>query len=634
MRANLATAVVASIISISTCLAAEEDKQNNELEEQELVITSSRLPQPPASSSTTLDEERIESQRSANVLDLLSQAPGVFATQPGRAGGVSEVFLRGAESNFATVLVDGVRVSDPSNTRGGGYDFSTLNPDEIQRIEIVRGSLSAIHGSDAMSGVINILTRRPTSDFEAQARGEGGTHGYGRAFGSLSGPLSDSARAGLKAGYADLGEAVQGFTQRLATVQADIDVTASPMTNLRAGLRFADRERANFPDASGGPIFAATRELEQASATETTAWTHLHRTMNSAWQIDTFGAFHVREEEVSTPAITAGVFDGVPASSSDTRFHRAQLTINNAFALDPALELGGGVDLQFEDGRRDGFIDFGFMQLPSRFDSHRFTGAAYTEAKYIPVRGTELYGAARAEADEDGKFRSSGRFSIQRQTDPSAILLRASFASGYKRPSFYALGDTLVGNPDLNMETSTTLELSAEKSFAGGLWTMGATAFRSRYANLIDFDFTTFRLVNRSQTRIEGVELAATIHPLQTLSIDLHGTFSHIELPGEEDTLLYRPESYGGIRVDWRPNTLWTLQAHTQLAGGRWGSSVPTGLRRMSSYNRVDLSLSRKMSARMILFAALDNVLDETYSQAVGFPDPGFQARAGAALKF
>jgi len=603
-------------------------------EEPQVVVTSSRLSQPPVASSTTVEADQIEAQRSADVLNLLTLVPGVAATQPGGAGGVSEVFLRGAESNFATVIIDGVKVNDPSNTRGGGYDFSTLNPDEIQRIEIARGPLSAVQGSDALSGVINIVTRAPATDFTVHTRGEAGTQGYARAFAALSGPVSESLRAGLKAGYLDSGEVAQGSSQKLNTVQADLDAHPSAATSVRGGVRFADRQRTSFPDASGGPLFGSSRDLEEARAQETSAWARVHHAVSADWELDTFAAFYTREEEVQTPAIAPGVFDAVPASSGDTRFRRAQLTFNNSVTVDPAFEVGAGLDFELEDGHRDGRIDLGFVQLPSRFDSHRLTSAAYTEARYASANGIEVYGAARLEASEHDKSRASGRFSIQHQRSPADVLLRASIANGYKRPSFYALGDTLVGNPELDTETSTTLELAAEKSFAAGLWTASATAFRSRYNNLIDFDFATFRLVNRSLARSEGVELAATFNPLRTVSVQLHGTFSHIELNRGEDELFYRPESYGGMRVDWRPSTLWTVHADAQAVGKRLGSSVPTGVQSMRAYTRVNLAVARKVGKRATLFAAVDNLLNDAYQQGVGFPDSGVQARLGASLNF
>lgn len=642
MRVSLATAIFASLIGSSLTNAAAQSQtaphnaskssDAQKSAQDEIVITGSRLSQPIVN-LTSVAEAHIESQRSATTLDLLRQVPGVSATQPGGPGGVTEVFLRGAESNFATVLIDGVKVNDSSNTRGGGYDFSTLNPDEIEAIEVARGPLSAVHGSDAMSGVINIRTRRPADELSVLARGEVGADDYRRAFGSLSGPLNANFRAGLKASYADFGEPVEGSTQELTTVQGDIDASPSVSANIRAGLRYVERDRTSFPDASGGPLFAVSREVERAEAKETSAWTQVRYDVSSAWRIDTVASYYGRKEDVNTPAVAPGVFDPVPASVSDTHFKRGQLTVNNIVQFDSSLEVGGGVDLQYEAGERDGSLDVGIL-LPSDFDLNRFIGAGFVEARYAAESGLQVYGAGRVEKAEDDKTRASGRVAVQYRTHPDDVLLRASVGNGYKRPSFYALGDTLIGNPDLKMETSQTVELSAEKTFAEGWLTTGLSVFRSRYSDLIDFDFATFRLVNRSEAQIDGVELTATLNPLESLSVTMHGTFSSIELDGQENVLLYRPENYGGIRLDWRPTELWSFQAHAQFVGQRAGSSVPTGQVEMESYERLDLSASRKIGAYATVFAAVDNLFDDKHQQAVGFPDPGLQGRVGAAFSF
>src|SRR5690606_249138 len=187
-------------------------------------VTASRLPEPSAISISVLDEERIENQHGRDILDLLRVTPGISTTQPGGPGGFSEVFLRGAESNFTVVLIDGVRVNDPSNPRGGGYDFSTLNIDEIERVEIARGALSAVHGSDAMAGVINIVTKRPRAQRSASVRAEAGADDFQRASAVLSGPIAGDVRASVKASYVDFGDAVAGSTQRIASAQADIEL--------------------------------------------------------------------------------------------------------------------------------------------------------------------------------------------------------------------------------------------------------------------------------------------------------------------------------------------------------------------------------------------------------------------------
>jgi vitamin B12 transporter len=120
-----------------------------------------------------LDRDRIEVLNKRTVAQLLKTVPGVLVEELGGPGGLTAVSIRGGESNFTLVLLDGVAVNDPTNTRGGGFDFSRLNPASVERIEIVRGSQSAIYGSDALAGVINIITRRGVAGHRQQVAAGG-----------------------------------------------------------------------------------------------------------------------------------------------------------------------------------------------------------------------------------------------------------------------------------------------------------------------------------------------------------------------------------------------------------------------------------------------------------------------------
>jgi outer membrane cobalamin receptor len=626
------------IALICVCARAENAaaQSTSVVEVEPVQVTASRLPDPTPIGLTVLDEPRIEAQHGADVLDLLRATPGISTTQPGGPGGVSEVFLRSAESNFTVVLIDGVRVNDPSNPRGGGYDFSTLNAVEIERVEIARSALSAVHGSDAMAGAINIVTKRPSAEGVAQVRAEGGTEDFMRTSALLSGPLSDAVRGSVKASYVDFGDAIEGSSQRLATVQADIEAGSAHegMGNIRSGIRYAERDRHAFADASGGPLYAAIREPERAHAEETSAWAQATRAVTSAWSVDVTTSYFSRRERTTTPAIAPGEFDAVPASMSDSRFHRGQLTLSNLWIASPALDIGAGIDVQLEDGERDGEMDLGFATLPSDFDMDRLLRSVYTEARYRFAQGFELHGALRLDDSDDDTARTSGRILASYTHPSSAMSFHASWSNGHKQPSFYALGDTLVGNPELEVETSETIELGAQRKFADQKLTAAVTAFRSEYEDLIDFDFSTFRLVNRSRARIDGVELSLAARLTPTLTARAHATASDIELAEPGAALLHRPESYGGVQVGWTPMARWSLQANAQIVGKREGSSVPTGARTLQGYERLDVALSHELSTNATLFIAADNVLDEDYQEAVGFPSAGLRVRIGAAVTF
>ncbi len=151
----------------------------------------------------------IEARQADNVTDLLRQVPGLHIDQPGARGGVSSVYLRGSDPSLTMVLIDGIRVNDLTNNRGGSFDFSTLNTDHIERIEIVPGPLSAVYGSDALSGVINIITRRGHAESSRQIELVGGRFDYIRTRLQAQGQVGDLDYA-LSTVYLDNGEPIEG----------------------------------------------------------------------------------------------------------------------------------------------------------------------------------------------------------------------------------------------------------------------------------------------------------------------------------------------------------------------------------------------------------------------------------------
>ncbi|MCA9811144.1 MAG: TonB-dependent receptor, partial [Candidatus Dadabacteria bacterium] len=181
------------------------------------------LSQTPAS-VTVITREQIEERNPSSVAEILQQVPGLYVDQPASRGGVTSVYIRGGDPNFTLVLIDGVKVNDPTNNRGGSFDFSTLSPDNIERIEIVRDPMSSLYGSDALSGVINIVTKKGEGKPSAFAEGSYGRYGQYGFLGGISG-AGDFYNYSLSGSWLDDGEQVEGssfkspsFTGRLGVL--------------------------------------------------------------------------------------------------------------------------------------------------------------------------------------------------------------------------------------------------------------------------------------------------------------------------------------------------------------------------------------------------------------------------------
>jgi vitamin B12 transporter len=181
---------------------------------------------------TVISREQIAAQQATSVTELLRQVPGVHIDQAGARGGISSVYVRGSDPNFTVVLIDGVKVNDPTNSRGGSFDFSTLSTDNIERIEIVRGPLSAVYGSDALGGVINIITRRGTGVPNGSVEVSAGRFDAYRTLLQANGTLGvlDYAVSGS---YLDNGRPVEGNRFLGATLQTNLGVHLTDAIELR-----------------------------------------------------------------------------------------------------------------------------------------------------------------------------------------------------------------------------------------------------------------------------------------------------------------------------------------------------------------------------------------------------------------
>ena len=191
MRVGIWTALLLMVV-IPGRVGAQAGRDTTRLEE--LVVTATRIPTPPdavISSVTTISGDDLRSRGVRFVQDALRQVPGATVVQAGSYGGVSSLFLRGGESDYVKVLVDGV----PVNQSGGSYNWANLTTANLDRIEILRGPASVIYGSDAVTGVVQIFTRQGSPGFTAEAAAEAGTFG---TVAGQAGVRGGSSRSGLR----------------------------------------------------------------------------------------------------------------------------------------------------------------------------------------------------------------------------------------------------------------------------------------------------------------------------------------------------------------------------------------------------------------------------------------------------
>ena len=200
---------------------AQPDARQAELPIPEITVLGTRLSEP-VPATEIIEAGQIRLSQPLTLAELLRRVPGITAIEPGGAGGVTEVYLRGADPNFTTVFINGVKQNDPTDARGGAFDFASVFPGDIRRIELVRGPFTALYGSGALAGAINIDTRAPLSEvIRGQAQVSIGTDGYWHAGGGVYGPTA-LGQAGVNLSHVDYGEPTQGSTRKVSSLNANL----------------------------------------------------------------------------------------------------------------------------------------------------------------------------------------------------------------------------------------------------------------------------------------------------------------------------------------------------------------------------------------------------------------------------
>lgn len=600
-----------------------------------IVITASRFERPAdsvAQSVTIITGEAIRRRQSAAVIDLLRTVPGVTVTANGGPGTFAGVNIRGAETDQNVVLIDGIKLNDPS-APGGGFNFGELLVGNIERIEVVRGSQSVIWGSQAIGGVVNLLTAAPTEQARVNLRAEGGARDTYQAFGNISGragPVAASAGAGffhsdgLSAfSAARGGQEADGYEAVSANARATIDLAPAVSLDLRGFFTDGETEIDGFPP----PSYAFGDTKERSETREYVGYGGLNAAMLGGRLRNRFGFAYTRTRRTSIDP------DGAVQTTFDATGENERFEYQGILTLD-ALDATFGAETE-----RASFVTASYGG-PQAIADARITGL-YAEASVAPVAGLVLTGGARY--DDHDTFGDATTLAASAVYSPNggATRLRAAYGEGFKAPSLFQLYSD-YGNLRLAPERSESWEAGVSQRLGGWL-ELAATWFQRDTDNQIDFvscfgnteplcagrPYGTYD--NLRVTRAKGVELTASARPFEGLSVI--GQYSHIDAENRVTglELARRPQRTASLIADY--TFAFGLQLGGTLAhvGDSFDDAANT--RPLDSYTLVDLRAAIPLSERIELFGRVENLLDEQYETVFGYGTAGRGAFGGVRLR-
>lgn len=620
------------------------DKEKDQAKSQDVVITASRLGEPSkdvASSNTVIPGSDIKQAQQRMVSSALKEVPALDLVNNGGLGRLTTVFMRGANSGGTLVMIDGVEANNPIST-DRGFDFADLTTDNIERIEVIRGPQSVLYGSDAMGGVINIITRRGKGDVHANLMLEAGSFGtYRGSVGAGGGSdlanvafsASRTQTSGISSAAKDLGNHEKdGY--RNETLSGKVGLTPASWFDLDLVVRGSSghAEIDNFGGVGGD---------DPNHVMDTTQWLFLVaprlRLFDNFWeQMLAFSLTNLTSHDDNPPdAETFGSF-----SFGDFRSQLVTLDWQNTLLLSPAHTLVAGLTFRQESGEAVNLFQ-NFAPPPDVIVDVLSNQTAWIRSAYAQYRlhlWERLTASAGARVDEHKEFGTHGTYrgTLAYLIPELDTKLRGTVGTGFKAPSLYQLFSSF-GDPDLKPEESLGWDVGVDQGFAGGTVTASVTYFKNNFRNLIDFDSATSRYNNIGRARTSGVEAALRIALLKEVEVRLSYTFTDTEDKDTGDQLLRRAPHKGALRVLYTPIPAVRLNASIVYVGKRKDldfSTFPAPTVTLDDYLLLDLAASWRVQEHVDLFIRGENVANQKYEDVRGFGVPGAAVVAGASFDF
>jgi len=605
-----------------------------------IIVSASALPaqltQTPAS-VTVITRTDIENQQAHRFSEILQQVSGLHVDEMGGRGGINSVYVRGGDPNFTLIMIDGVPINDPTNQRGGSVDLSTLTPERIQRVEIIRGPLSARYGSEAVSGVINVITQAGGKESHQLIRGAAGRFGFTRELLQANGPVGPLTYA-VSLSHTRNDEQVDSDEFELGTAGWHINWDDNLPVKLRLTGQFTHTSTQSFPEGSGGPRLSVIREIETRKTSELVTGLHLLHNPTSDWEQSlSFNIFRRTQNNDNPGVASSPLIFRIPPNNFDTTYTRLQPTWQHTLTLTPDWSLAGGVQFTTEIGKRKGIQKHTALGAPADqntdFHNTRSTPAVFAEMSATLLPDIQATMGLRVDIPEGFEAEVSPRIGLSYQITP-ATRVRTGYGEGFKLPSMASLGDPTIGNAQLKPESSQGWDVSIQHSMGHEAPQIELTYFRNRFSQLIDLDpalarMNIFRLVNLQTVRTQGLELSTQFTPLPRLSVKGFVTYLETEIQGTSDPLRNRPEWSGGVILTAHPSSAWTLRTQVRVIGKRFDLQIPTEEDQVGGYGKADLAITYRPTPPWRLFGIVENFTNAAYEEYLGFPGPRLSFRMG-----
>ena len=604
--------------------AGEEPERSPRLRFDEIVtVTANRRAEDlrdVGSSVTVIGSEQIAASGARWLYDLLEQAPGVSVVRGGPVGSATTVFLRGTNSNHTLFLIDGVKVNSPST---GAYDLAHLQiaADQIDRIEIVRGPQSPLYGSEAIGGVINVITKRGSGSGAYGVEADGGSYRTGRvhlfANGQTdalhySGGLSYFDTNGFSAASENRGNP-ENDGYRNASYRARLGYASSSGAFVDGFVRGFSAEGGFDDFAFGvGPIDSDVNVQESND---------LYAAVTAGYEGERFAtSLTLSDSETALETDTPEGFFTAFALDASIR----EMDWQNEIPAPPGQTLIGGVEYRRE---RADVLSRGVTGDSGFDETVEVVGAYLHDRIELASVGVVTVGGRFEDHSRFGSkwtFRAAGTGRVG-----ANARLHGSIGSGFRAPSLNDLFFPFFGNSELLPEENIGVDVGLEVFAARPEVRVDATYFRNDIDNLIEFGALGFENLGGALT--QGLEVVGDWSPARAVVVAASYTYTDAVSRADQKQLARRPRHQGGLRATLDPLDALRFFAELRAKSERFDTG-PDGRVALDGFAVVNLAGSYRIADSVSLRGRVDNLFDTEYEEIFGFGTAGLSAYVGVTV--
>ncbi|WP_200372025.1 TonB-dependent receptor plug domain-containing protein [Rhodovibrio salinarum] len=641
-------ALLAAPLTLSLAMAAPSPTVAQQ-KMDEVVVTATRVPtriEEVGASVTVIDRQEIEEQQYRTVTEALHTVPGLRMVSNGPRGTTTSIFMRGANSNQTLVLLDGQRISNPG-TPSGAFNFADLTTDNIERIEVVRGPQSALYGSDAIAGVINIITRRPErAGVRGSASVEGGTLGTFKGSGNLRGRQGRVSFDATLSGITTDGDTITPERYRPAGAPAEDDSYQLLKAAGRLGIDLSEQLDASFyAEVTDSELDLDDNPEDPNSVEQTRRYITGAELSGHFWDgryrpTLSLGYTDFRRDNDNRPDAFSGTRTNTVNEGS-----RASASFENELDVHDDHTLILGAEVYEESFKSSGVQDFsGFIQR-QRSDADATTTALFLQDVYQLTSQLSGTIGVRYDKPEDFDGQVTWHVAPSYEIEATGTRLKGSVGTGFKTPSLFERfgftpsnsGTAFRGNPDLDAEKSFGWEVGFEQPLLDSRVRFGATYFQNDIEDGVttvfdsNFNSTT---VNNADIETSGVETFVAVEPLDRLSVRVDYTYLSAEDADTGQSLVRRPKHKVTVQARWRPTDRLTLSGGLRGIAGVTDIGLNGGRVDLNDYLVARVAGSYRINDWSEITARVENLTNNDYETADGFKAPGLEAFVGTRLSF